>query len=244
MVLDLRITYAYSSLMKQFGKSKTSSSAAGNGSSPLLTPKQKEVLDFLTAYGAEHGYAPSQQEIARHFGFKSLGTVQNYLVRLERQGLLRKTWNARRGMEVVRTAPTAAAVPLPLFGRVAAGSPIEATQDDETIDVPASMLSRGGEHFSLRVRGDSMIEDGILDGDYVIIRKQDTARNGETVVALVGNAATIKRYERRRDPDRGNVIELHPANAKYQPLVIDSLVESTEGFKIEGILVGVIRQLA
>jgi repressor LexA len=227
--------------------------------SPTLTPKQKEILDFIEGFSAENGYAPSQQEIAQHFGFKSLGTVQNYLVRLERQGALRKTLNARRGMEVVNhnldshpafsSTPATGSVPLPLLGRVAAGRPIEAIPNEDTFDVPASLI-KGGDHFVLRVTGASMIEDGILDGDYVVIRKQDGANNGQTVVALVGNEATLKRYYRR-----GNKIELHPANPAYQPLIIEgararsagahdeSSVESTD-FHIEGVLVGLIRRFA
>lgn len=223
-----------------------------NSQNPLpkqLTPKQKEVLDFINRFADENGYAPSQQEIAHQFGFKSLGTVQNYLVRLERQGFLRKTWNARRGMQVVDqpqpphtlAMASSVAVPLPLLGRVAAGKPIEAILTQETIDVPASMIQSNGAHFVLKVTGDSMIEDGILHGDYVVIKRQEVARNGQTVVALLGNEATIKRYYHR-----DHQIELHPANANYQPLIINSLVESEEGgrgFKIEGVLVGLIRKI-
>jgi repressor LexA len=192
-----------------------------------------------------------------------LGTVQNYLVRLERQGLLHKTWNARRGMQVLSAPPQAestvpsppskrldlksraelvrvqeapSVIELPLLGRVAAGRPIEAIQSMETLEVPASMI-KGGDNFVLKVTGDSMIEEGILSGDYVVIRKQVTAQNGQTVVALIGNEATIKKYYRR-----GGRVELHPANPAYQPLIIESMVENTE-FKIEGVLVGVIRRL-
>lgn len=206
----------------------------------LLTPKQKAILDFITTFRAERGYAPSQHEIAHHFGFKSLGTVQNYLVRLERQGALRKTWNARRGTQVVAAPqplfneqPQLAAVPLPLLGRVAAGRPIEAVQSEETIEVPPSMIKTGA-HFVLKVNGDSMIEQGILDGDYVVIKKQVTANNGQTVVALIDNGATIKKYFLR-----SGRIELHPANAAYKPIV----VEADSDFRIEGILVGVVRVL-
>jgi repressor LexA len=213
---------------------------------PLLTPKQKEILDFIERHSAQHGYAPSQQEIAKHFRFKSLGTVQNYLVRLERQGFLRKTLNARRGMEVVKPASTttlavaAEAVPLPLLGRVAAGRPIEAIQTDETLDVPVSMIKTGAENFVLKVTGDSMIDEGILNGDYVVIHKQKAPpRNGQTVVALVGNEATIKKFYRRSSTR----VELHPANPAYEPLVIDSLVDGGREFKVEGVLVGVIRRL-
>jgi repressor LexA len=223
-----------------------------SSSNPILTPKQKEVADFISAFSQENGYAPSQTEIAKKFGFKSLGTVQNYLVRLERQGILRKTWNARRGMQIVpptrnsdnldtanfvRGVAAAKAVPLPLLGRVAAGRPIEAIETMETLEVPASML-RGGENFVLRVTGDSMIEDGILNGDYVVIKKQDRAENGQTVVALIGNEATIKRFYKK-----AGKVELHPANPAFQPIVIESLVENPE-FKIEGVLVGVIRQMS
>ena len=204
---------------------------------PILTPKQRKLLDFIIDFKSDHGYAPSQHEIASHFGFKSLGTVQDYLTRLERQGALQKTWNARRGTQVVRSTTTRDAVPLPLSGRVAAGRPIEAIETHETVDVPASMLGRG-EHIVLKVTGESMIDEGILNGDFVIIKKQLTAENGQTVVALVGNEATIKKYYRRK----GNV-ELHPANPAYHPLIISSMVEHSD-FKIEGVLVGVIRHLA
>ncbi len=243
--------------------------------SPGLTPKQKEILDFIQGYSAERGYAPSQQEIASHFQFKSLGTVQNYLVRLERQGALRKSLNARRGMQVLPPSSTprepttgemSGTVPLPLVGRVAAGRPIEAILSHQTVDVPASLLTRQGEHFALEVSGDSMIEDGILSGDTVVIRKQSDARNGQTVVALVNNEATIKRYYRREqvEPKGSRVneprgsrvneprgsrvkIELHPANPAYDPLIIESMVDpdsgSTTDFQIAGILVGLIRRV-
>lgn len=209
-----------------------------------LTPKQKKVLDFITSFSEKKGYAPSQQEIAKHFGFKSLGTVQNYLVRLERHGLLRKAWNARRGMEVIPSTTTEPVtgsspaesaertVPLPLVGEVAAGYPIEVIEDHQSIDVPSTLI-QNGEHIALRVRGDSMIEDGILNEDVVIIKKQASAFNGQTVVALVDNEATIKRFYHR-----GENIELHPANSAYQPMVFGR----ESGLRIEGVLVGLIRQ--
>lgn len=203
-----------------------------------LTRKQKEFLDFLEAYTGEYGYAPSQQEMAAHFGFSSLGTVQNYLVRLERQGFVRKTWNARHGIEVIaseKMEPIPTATVLPLVGRVAAGAPIEAIDQQQTVEVPASMI-RQGEHFVLQVCGDSMIEDGILEDDLAIIRKQSSANNGQTVVALLDNAATIKKYFRYTDR-----VELHPANPAYAPIVVQQ--DEPHDFKIEGVLVGVIRNL-
>ena len=194
-----------------------------------ITPKQKKILEFIHSHAEREGYPPSQQEIARAFGFRSLGTVQNYLVRLEREGLLSRQWNARRGMRVVR--PEGRGVELPLAGTVAAGRPIEAVENPDTIEVPASMVG-AGENFVLRVQGDSMIGDGILDGDFVVVRKQAAAENGQTVVALIENEATVKRLYRK-----GGRIELHPANPAMQPIV----VEGEESFRIEGVVVGVIR---
>jgi repressor LexA len=195
-----------------------------------LTPKQKAVFDFIVSFTEREGYAPSQQEIARAFGFSSLGTVQNYLVRLEREGVLRKDWNARRGLQV-RAAVAKNSLELPLAGTVAAGRPIEAVSTPDTIEVPASMVG-SGENFVLRVKGDSMVGDGILDGDFVVVRKQPQAQTGQTVVALIRGEATVKRLVRR-----GERIELHPANPAMEPLVI----EGEEDFRIEGVVVGLIR---
>ncbi|MBL7714474.1 MAG: transcriptional repressor LexA [Bdellovibrionales bacterium] len=214
----------------------------------------------MIRFSEENGYAPSQAEIAKHFGFKSLGTVQNYLVRLERQGLLKKELNARRGSQVLSTAlpsngfdsedgfntrfgdsqpprqESSRAVPLPLLGRVAAGRPIEAVLNAESLDVPESML-RGGDNFVLHVKGDSMIGDGILDGDYVIVKRQTQAQEGQTVVALINNEATLKRYRRK-----GSQIELHSSNPAYPPIVVQPNSQEGSTFKIEGVLVGLIRK--
>ncbi len=194
-----------------------------------LTPKQKQVFDYIARHIEQRGVAPSQQEIAEAFGFRSLGTVQNYLVRLEREGLLLRDWNARRSLRLaVLPEP---GLKLPLAGTVAAGKPIEAIETRDTIEVPPAMVG-AGEHFVLRVAGDSMVEDGILDGDYVVVRKQADAEHGQTVVALLDNEATVKRLQRR-----GRRIELHPANPAMQPILIDD----PENFRIEGVVVGVIR---
>lgn len=226
-----------------------------------LTPKQKAVLEYIQHFSKAKGYCPSQQEIADHFEFSSLGTVQNYLVRLERQGFLRKAWNSKRALEVVPAAATtpsspsnlrnslilkadgkeAGTVPLPILGKVAAGKPIEYVEPDSSLDIPTAML-RGpnplDDHFVLRVSGDSMIGDGILDGDYVVIQKRAQADAGQTVVAMIGSEATIKRYYRH-----GKSIELRAANPAYEPILLHSLTE-TRDFRIEGVLVGVIRKLA
>lgn len=197
---------------------------------PSLTPKQQSVLSFIQEYSAAHGYAPTQQEIAERFGFRSLGTVQNYLVRLEQHGLLRRSWNGKRSLEVVQPEPPAS-LELPLLGYVAAGRPIEAVVTDDVLEVPPSMLGRG-ENFVLRVKGDSMVEDGILDGDYVVVVRQETAHNGQTVVALVDGEATVKRFHRFAER-----IELHPANSAMEPIP----VTPEQQFHIEGVVVGVIR---
>lgn len=198
-------------------------------SAQRITPKQKRILEFVQNYLEVHGYAPTQQEIARKFGFRSLGTVQNYLVRLERQGFLRRSWNAKRALEVVPSE--SAGLELPLLGYVAAGRPIEAVASVDTLEVPPAMV-RGGENFVLRVKGDSMVGEGILDGDYVVVRRQATAPNGQTVVAVVDGEATVKRFYRRADR-----VELHPANPAMEPI----LVRPEQELKVEGIVVGVIR---
>jgi len=205
--------------------------------SASLTPKQKRVLDFISEFTDREGYRPSQSEIAKGLGFKSLGTIQNYLVRLERGGFLTRTPNARRGVEI--PAPQhSLSVPLPLLGKVAAGRPIESEQTGEHIDVPSLFLKPGQDHYVLKVSGQSMIEDGILDGDYVIIRSQKDAQNGETVVALINHAATIKKYFKTAQG-----IELHPANPSYQPLVLSrsDLRDGKVDFEISGLLAGLIR---
>ncbi len=196
-----------------------------------ITPKQKQVLDFIDSHIESEGYPPSQSEIAQAFGFSSLGTVQNYLVRLEKAGRLSRSWNAKRGITV--TGPEYRKNELPLSGTVAAGKPIEAIEISDTIGVPASMAG-SGENFVLSVKGDSMIGDGILDGDYVVVRKQDTADSGQTVVALIDNEATVKRFFRR-----DGFVELVAANPGVPPIVVDK----SQDLRIEGVVVGVVRHL-
>jgi repressor LexA len=197
-----------------------------------LTPKQKRVFDYIRDFTEAQGYAPSQQEIAARFGFRSLGTVQNYLVRLEEQGFLRRSWNAKRALEVVDRG--SASPDVPLVGRVAAGRPIEAVAQDERLEVPSWTLGKG-EHFALLVKGNSMVGDGILDGDYIVVRRQADAANGQTVVALVDGEATVKRFFRRADG-----IELQPANPTMTPI----RVEPGQDFLIHGLVVAVIRRCA
>ena len=220
---------------RQSGKANESSAAG-------LTPKQKLMLDFIVSFTEERGFSPSQTEIAQHFKFKSLGTVQNYLVRLEEQGVLRKTWNGKRTLQVLMpptTSPTnPQALDLPLAGRVAAGRPIEAIEGSESVEVPMFLVkssSAQNDHYVLQVEGDSMKDDGILDGDYVIVKKQKSAENGQTVVAIIDGEATLKRFYKK-----GDNVELHPANASYKPFVFHP--DEGVDFRIEGLYVGLIRQ--
>ena len=199
-----------------------------------LTKRQKEILDFLEEFLGENGYPPSFEEIARHFGYTSLATVHEHLENLKQKGYIRKSYNASRSIELVPTGMTVSAVELPLLGRVAAGSPIEAVQDQETIAVPEDFLARGGQHYVLRVNGDSMIDEQIRDGDYVIVNSRNTATNGEMVVALVhGDSATVKKFYREAD----GRIRLQPANPIMSPMYFPS-----HEVLVQGIVVGVIRK--
>lgn len=199
-----------------------------------LTKRQKEILDFLEAFLAENGYPPSFEEIAHHFGYTSLATVHEHLENLRHKGYIRKSYNASRSIELIPSELHTSAVELPLLGRVAAGAPIEAIPERETIAVPEDLISRGGRHYVLRVRGDSMIEEQIRDGDYVIVNARQTALNGEMVVALVnGDSATVKKFY--REPD--GRVRLQPANETMPPLYFPP-----SDVLIQGVVVGVIRR--
>ncbi len=196
-----------------------------------LTHKQEEFLGYLSRYEQEWGTAPSFDEICACFGFKSYNTVTTYLKILERKGYVRLPGqkNRRRGIEVVSPVATRR-FELPLLGNVAAGKPIEAIEDTGAIEVPPAMAEKG-DCFVLKVKGSSMEEDGILDGDFVVVRKQSTAENGDTVVALIENEATVKRYYKRK---KG--VELHPAHAGMAPISVKD-----GDFRIAGKVVGVLR---
>lgn len=196
------------------------------------TPKQKRILDFIEAFHRKTGTMPSRREIAEGLGLSSVATVQQHIDALEGLGLLERTERSSRALglpEALRAV--AAGLNLPLLGRVAAGYPIEVFEQKDEIEVPSSMITRGP-HFALQVTGDSMVDDGILDGDIVVIRKQARALNGETVVALVENEATIKRFYQR-----DGFVELIPANPRFKPI----RVSGETAFQIEGVLSGVLR---
>ncbi len=193
-----------------------------------LTRRQKEILDFIRSYRGEHGISPTQREIREKFHLSSFGTIQKHLKRLEEKGALSREWNRSRGISPADERPASREVAL--LGFVAAGRPIEPFPDEESIEVPASLLGKG-EHFVLRVRGDSMIEDGIRDGDYVIVSRRSNAQNGQTVVALVRGEATLKRYYAD-----GSRVRLQPANVSMKPLTVDA-----RDVTVQGIVTGLIR---
>ena len=199
-----------------------------------LTKRQREMLDFIEGFGRFRGYSPSFEEIAQSFGYRSLATVHEHLSNLQAKGYIRKNYNESRSIELVDGELRVAAVELPLHGNVAAGMPIEAIEGNESIAVPEDMISGSlNEHYVLRVRGSSMIEEQIRDGDYVIVQSRDTAQNGEMVIALVdGENATMKKFYRE-----DNEIRLQPANSALTPMYFDP-----SRIMIQGVVIGVIRR--
>ena len=197
-----------------------------------LTKRQREILDFLTAFIQQHGYAPSLEEVGQRFGLSSLATVHKHLTNLQDKGFIKRAWNRSRSVELVSSRAGGRAVELPLLGFVAAGTPIEAVVGNEAIAVPESFVGRR-ETYVLRVRGDSMIDEQIRDGDLVIVEDRKTAENGEMVIALVNGAeVTLKKFYR----ENGR-IRLQPANSAVQPLLMDP-----ESVQVQGVVVGVMRR--
>lgn len=197
-----------------------------------LTKRQKEILDFLSEFIERNGYSPSMEEIAEHFHFASLNAVFKHLGALESRGHLQRDSNRARSIQLAQ--PIAQGVRgLPLYGCIAAGSPIEAISNPDTIQIPDFLLPGRGDYYVLRVKGDSMIEEHINDGDYVVVESRTTARPGDTVVALIDDAnVTLKKFF-----PEGDRIRLQPANASLAPI----LVEGTR-VKIQGIVVSVMRR--
>lgn len=194
----------------------------------MLTEKQRRVLEFIEKFQARFERAPSYEEIRKHFDFKTRSTVQDYIKALKEKGYIHTSERKWNNIELSHD-PTS----IPLLGKVAAGEPIQYLKFDEKISIPQDMLKARGEYFALQVMGDSMINEGILEDDYVIIQKQETADNGQIVVALIDNEATIKHFYKKKTH-----IELHSANAKYRPIVVKPPME----FKIAGIFRGLIRK--
>jgi repressor LexA len=199
-----------------------------------LTRRQSEILEFIREHCDEYGYAPTLQEIGHRFGLSSVATVHKHVSQLIAKGYLRRERrNASRDLEVVAAAAnTAGAAVIPLLGTVAAGVPIEALPDHEEVVLPESWLGRR-RTFALRVRGDSMIDEQIRDGDVVVVEERETARNGETVIALVDDEnATVKQYQRQ-----GAVIRLIPANPTMSPMEFPE-----DRVRVQGVVVGVLRR--
>jgi repressor LexA len=199
-----------------------------------LTRRQREILDYLTDYTGTNGYAPSFEEIASRFNYNSLATVHEHLSNLERKRYIRRTYNESRAIEILPSDVYARAVELPLLGTVAAGAPIEALAHDEHVAVPEGFLRNGGGHYVLRVRGNSMIDEQIRDGDFVVVNERDSADNGEMVIAMLhGSAATVKTLYRERD----GRIRLQPANETMPPIYVHE-----NDIAIRGVVVGVLRR--
>jgi repressor LexA len=217
----------------------------------MLTRKQSELLTYIQARLAESGISPSFEEMKEALQLKSKSGVHRLISALEERGFIRRLPNRARALEILRmpdgqagsasqpkapaeASPQAAndVIDLPLHGRIAAGMPIEALEGQTTLPVPAALLGPG-EHYALEVAGDSMVDEGILDGDYALIRKTDTARDGEIVVALIDDSeATLKTYRKE-----GQMVRLDPANRRYDPQRY-----RPEQVRIQGRLSGLLRR--
>lgn len=212
-----------------------------------LTERQGEILAFIRKYGRAQGYPPTLREIGERFGIRSTNGVNDHLVALEKKGVLSRGGMKSRALRIL-TPPVAAAsdgpvsrdfVEVPLVGRVAAGQPILAAENvEDTLRVDRALAGARavGAVFALRVRGDSMIDAGIRDGDMLFVRKQDAASPGDVVVALLGDEATVKRFERSESG-----VKLVPANAAMQPIVVEG--DRLADLRIVGVAVGVYRRL-
>jgi len=199
-----------------------------------LTPRQQRVLDFLRDFTAEHHTSPTYAEMVEGLGYADKKSITQYLQALERKGYIRRHRYGHRAVELVEADPSrSGALSLPLAGVVAAGQPLEAVENVEHIELRELLaISAHREHFLLQVRGDSMVEDGIVEGDYVVVEQGTTAQNGDTVVALLEDGtATLKRYYREK-----HRIRLQPANAALRPRYVRNL-------RIQGVVKGVIRNL-
>jgi len=209
-----------------------------------LTERQRDILNFIRDFQKERGVAPTHREICDRFGFSSYGTVYKHLSLLEKKGLIRRDWNQKRGVELVdqknetedrrgdaRREERSNVRELPLFGYIAAGRPLDVEVGDETIAVPEHLTSRG-ENYVLKVRGDSMVDDGILDGDLVIIARRERADNGEMVVANVSGEVTLKRLYKE-----GDRVRLQPANSMMHPIYA-----AARDVAVQGVVVGLMRR--
>jgi repressor LexA len=195
-----------------------------------LTRRQREIFDYIRLFIRENGYSPSLEEIGRHFGLSSVATVHKHVQHLVQKGQLRKAWNRSRSVEPVEEEGSG--VEIPLLGTVAAGDPIAAIEVPERLRIPEHLVRNGTPLFALRVRGDSMIDEQIRDGDTVIVESRNEARDGETVVALIrGEEATLKKLYRA-----GPKVRLMPANPRMAPIELPA-----EDVEVRGVVTGLVR---
>ena len=201
----------------------------------FLTARQRQILEFIRDFQRREGISPTHREIRDRFGYSSYGTVHKHLKLLEQKGYLTRHWNQKRGVELTGTAAEegAAARRVPYFGRIAAGRPIEAISGDEQVTVPEQLLASGrGRHYVLKVVGDSMIDEGVHDGDFVVVQEQRDARPGQMVVALLSDEVTLKRYF-----PEGETVRLQPANPRMEPIHVPA-----DQLRLQGIVVGLMRR--
>ena len=200
--------------------------------SPTLTKKQSEVFEYISEHLESNGYAPSYREIGEHFGLSSPATVHGHVQSLVDKNMIKIGGEGEaRSIEVVERFQGLPSVSLPLLGLIAAGEPIEAIEDNETMAIPADFVLDGANSYVLKIKGQSMIEDGIFDGDFVVIERNPSPKNGEVVVALLDNAyATLKRFHREK-----NRIRLQPANSTMDPIYVKDCI-------IQGVVRAVIRK--
>lgn len=231
-----------------------------------LTPKEKSVLDHIESQIMSSGISPSYQEIKEHFGFSSFNSVQNYLKQLRDKGYISWNQNQKRSLEILYSSEsikkeltkkysalnnqpakppqppsnTEEVLALPFYGKVAAGIPLERVESGETVQIPSSYVRDASKTFVLKVEGESMIDEGILDGDLILVQSQETAKNGDLVVATVDNESTVKRFFHRPYPYgeiKEMMVELRPSNPK-----MNSLWYSPEEVSVRGLVVGLLRQ--
>ena len=198
-----------------------------------LTERQRDVLAFIADELDRNGVAPTLREISERFGFASTASAQKHIALLERKGFLRREKHQKRGLVLANKATgTETAAELPLLGLVAAGSPIESLPDPEPVAVPPDFV-RSGDNFVLRVSGESMIDDGIHDGDLVVVQRTEEANDGDMVVALVDGEVTLKRIFRQGT----STVRLQPSNVAMAPILADA-----ESVRVQGIVVGLLRR--
>lgn len=215
----------------------TSRKRRGRSAPSYLTERQRAILEFIEESQRRRSIAPTHREICEHFGYSSYGTVYKHLKLLEQKGFLTRDWNQKRGIELTRPVRAEDDGDLPFLGRIAAGQPIQALSEPETLQVPSHLLRprSGGEHFVLQVMGDSMIDEGIHDGDFVVLLRRQTAAPGEMVVALVEDQdATLKRFY-----PEGPMVRLQPSHPTMEPILVDA-----RQVKIQGVVVGLMRRYA